>query len=372
MNFASSVALQPLRNVGGDLKQHRHIFEQQFKRLQLQKWTDWYQVTRKMLSPSLMHLVKEVYGDDLILSISVLFPEHHWQFWKFDRVPERMWDNIDNQRKLFDHMAAKLGLQTWEDWYKVSYQQVVDFDAATLIVTRYGKSLRVALSHIYPEREWRPWHFYRVATRYWEEEQNVREYLRWFEEKMQIRADVDWGRITVQDINENDGGTLLQKYGGIFEMISKFYPDRDWSKYLLHNHRKANKVQSKLFRSVKNIFASQGDVFLTYVHPDLRYPESHRAMELDVYIPSLRLAFEYQGIQHYQKQPFLGTEEKDLKRDSVKRKACDGLGITLIEIPYWWDQKKESLMATIKKHRSDLLSDRDFPYWYRAIPASPE
>jgi hypothetical protein len=31
-------------------------------------------------------------------------------------------------------------------------------------------------------------------------------------------------------------------------------------------------------------------------------------------------------------------------------------GITLIEIPYWWDKKYESLEATIYDQRPELLS----------------
>jgi hypothetical protein len=37
-------------------------------------------------------------------------------------------------------------------------------------------------------------------------------------------------------------------------------------------------------------------------------------------------------------------------------------GITLIEVPYWWDNTKDSLMATIKQHREELAPDADgFP-----------
>lgn len=31
-------------------------------------------------------------------------------------------------------------------------------------------------------------------------------------------------------------------------------------------------------------------------------------------------------------------------------------GITLIEIPYWWDRTRQSLGATVHKFRPDLLS----------------
>jgi hypothetical protein len=33
------------------------------------------------------------------------------------------------------------------------------------------------------------------------------------------------------------------------------------------------------------------------------------------------------------------------------------LGITLIEIPYWWDRKYESLVASIYSQRPDLFNN---------------
>lgn len=78
-------------------------------------------------------------------------------------------------------------------------------------------------------------------------------------------------------------------------------------------------------------------------------------MELDIYIPAFNLAFEYQGKQHYG-QEFLHVSSKNIfKKDEEKRIACQNEGITLIAIPFWWNQKKESLIATIKKYRPELI-----------------
>jgi hypothetical protein len=39
-----------------------------------------------------------------------------------------------------------------------------------------------------------------------------------------------------------------------------------------------------------------------------------------------------------------------------KLNGCRELGITLIQIPYWWDKKKWSLIATIHQHRPDIIA----------------
>eukprot|EP01114_Cavostelium_apophysatum_P019216 TRINITY_DN6130_c0_g1_i2.p1 TRINITY_DN6130_c0_g1~~TRINITY_DN6130_c0_g1_i2.p1 ORF type:complete len:465 (-),score=99.86 TRINITY_DN6130_c0_g1_i2:53-1447(-) len=48
---------------------------------------------------------------------------------------------------------------------------------------------------------------------------------------------------------------------------------------------------------------------------------------------------------------------QQLARDNEKRRVCKEAGITLVEIPYWWDRSDLSLFATIKKYRPDLLSN---------------
>lgn len=79
-------------------------------------------------------------------------------------------------------------------------------------------------------------------------------------------------------------------------------------------------------------------------------------MELDIFIPSLSIALEYQGAQHYTSQYMFEELEFIQAKDSQKREACASEGITLIEIPYWWDRERDSLIATIHQFRPDLFN----------------
>jgi len=67
------------------------------------------------------------------------------------------------------------------------------------------------------------------------------------------------------------------------------------------------------------------------------------------------LAFEYQGEQHYSDSFSMGAQWKYVQRDQEKRIVCEQNGITLIEVPYWWDFQKESLMATIYQTNPHLI-----------------
>ena len=43
-------------------------------------------------------------------------------------------------------------------------------------------------------------------------------------------------------------------------------------------------------------------------------------------------------------------------------------GITLVEIPYWWDRRYESLISTVYNHRPDLFTQKPT---FDPIPLSP-
>jgi hypothetical protein len=44
--------------------------------------------------------------------------------WKFDKVPSGFWKDVTNQRKYFDWLRKRLGIQDMESWYKVSLNQI--------------------------------------------------------------------------------------------------------------------------------------------------------------------------------------------------------------------------------------------------------
>lgn len=74
-------------------------------------------------------------------------------------------------------------------------------------------------------------------------------------------------------------------------------------------------------------------------------------MKFDVFVPEINFIFEYQGEQHFMAMAMYGGEEalkSQQGRDAEKRRACAAMGITLIEVPYWWDHSKAKLEQIIE------------------------
>ncbi|MFK9092190.1 hypothetical protein [Bacillus salipaludis] len=87
--------------------------------------------------------------------------------------------------------------------------------------------------------------------------------------------------------------------------------------------------------------------------PDWLAPQS-----LDVYVPSLNLAFEYQGIQHYEAVDFFGGEEAlkhRMQLDNKKRLLCKGKGVNLIEWHYHDTITKPVLKKKLKEELSLII-----------------
>jgi len=112
-----------------------------------------------------------------------------------------------------------------------------------------------------------------------------------------------------------------------------------------------------LYKLIKEVLPSNVEVIEDYAHPGLRFIDSGQGMMFDIYIPSYKVAFEYQGYQHYNDHYIFGDVRPNKSRDSEKRAACKPLGITIVDVPYWWQRDKQSIIAILDKHRPDILED---------------
>jgi hypothetical protein len=79
-------------------------------------------------------------------------------------------------------------------------------------------------------------------------------------------------------------------------------------------------------------------------------------MELDLFLPDLQLAFEYQGEHHYSNHYIFGSPVERKKRDKEKVEACKVAGIALVIIPHTWDEKLSTLISLICQQDSKYLS----------------
>jgi len=219
----------------------------------------------------------------------------------------------------------------------------------------YGNSLRRALSDIYPEHNWLEWGFSKT-TNFYGEIENVKRYVFWLEKQFNISKLDDWYNVSTHRIRHFGGSHVLSIFGGKRAVLSAVYPNYEWR--LISSKWNCQMTQKHLLNLVSQIFPDE-EIQSNFRAKDFRFERSNLPMELDIYLPNLLLAIEYQGIQHFQSHYLSNTLDSQKIRDMEKRKLCWERGITLLEVPYWWDQTQRSLIATLHLLRPDIIAITD-------------
>ena len=118
---------------------------------------------------------------------------------------------------------------------------------------------------------------------------------------------------------------------------------------------KFNKVTSKFEEVCRKIFEKHYRAKFPSVRPDwLKNQKSGCNLELDGYNKKLKIAFEANGIQHYEYNSHFHSCYDDytdqVYRDKLKAKLCKKKGIHLIVIPYYITNGSKDYRKTIKKY----------------------
>jgi hypothetical protein len=187
-----------------------------------------------------------------------------------------------------ESLAKKLQLRTLEDWYQVSSEDL-QREGAMAILTRYDSPLQT-LTNIFPEYNWRPWRFARIPPGFWTRKNNVREFFEWFID--QLPPNINLALVPRQYIVKLGGSSLVSGTNvDMISLLAKYFPEKDWSHF---GNLNISNGQATLYLIVQKYFPDE-QIHLNYQHPSMVF-SSQRKVELDIFLPSLQLAFEYQVI----------------------------------------------------------------------------
>tara|TARA_Y100000034_G_scaffold126705_1_gene178347 strand:- start:5106 stop:5891 length:786 start_codon:yes stop_codon:yes gene_type:complete len=109
------------------------------------------------------------------------------------------------------------------------------------------------------------------------------------------------------------------------------------------NETKARKLLEKILNST-----------FKKIRPNwLKNPATNQNLELDGYSPKLKIAFEYNGKQHYQPVDIFGGEssfKSQIRRDELKKQLCKNNNIKLIIIPYFWNGTESEIIKILQEN----------------------
>eukprot|EP00026_Physarum_polycephalum_P000781 Phypoly_transcript_00782.p1 GENE.Phypoly_transcript_00782~~Phypoly_transcript_00782.p1 ORF type:complete len:944 (+),score=105.33 Phypoly_transcript_00782:1215-4046(+) len=168
----------------------------------------------------------------------------------------------------------------------------------------------------------------------------------------------DWYHVPKAHIKLVPGThSLLKQYPTVESLLRAAYPTHAWDSETFTKYGKRGTPQTYLQRIVRTLFPGM-EIGTNVRGRHGMKGERGAPLEIDIFLPSLNLGFEYQDPHHYFDKHY-GSYTLSEYQDRDKRKQVQAVrkGITIVNIPFWWDWNIDSLIASIQKLRPDLLKD---------------
>ena len=282
-------------------------------------------------------------------ALQAIYPENDWKSLIDSRQskikPKNYWQNKQTQRKFMEDLRKKLNISSIPDW----------IDQPVRVITTNGGSGLLAiyptftqlLQSVYPEFDWSKSDIKNFPRNYWNNIDNVRNFMEHTKRKLHIVDDSDWQRISVQQILKLGGGGLLRHYCSLMNILQTAYPGGSWDRIKFANRNK-RATQRWLLVCLQELFPFL-EIVEDFLHEKLTRLSGSKT-EIDIFIPSKNIGFEYHGEHHYMDLPSFGSLELYKTRDEEKVRLCEENRITLIIIPYWWDNSIQ--------HLKEIISDQ--------------
>ena len=277
------------------------------------------------------------------------FPDGKYMFNK-PKKPSGYWDIQENIENFLEKFRIQHNLNNKEDWNSVTQNQITQFGGGTLF-RKYSLYDIKCLG--YPDGKG----YFNLPIQYksvdyWDRFDNIQNFINQLKMKLNLSNNEDWNRISKAQILHYGGWGFLSKlYNNDFsDDIKSKIPEISFIK--VQNKTRSGKGRSSqrwLFLQIQQIYSKE-EIVEDYYHSEISRLTGF-PIQFDIYLVHKKIAIEYHGKQHYEDIP-TGFAPLELykARDEEKKKLCSKFGIKLIIIPYWWDNKLNSLRETIEKN----------------------
>lgn len=336
------------RNHWSDPTIRRAFMDDLAKQSGVKNLSDWRKVTTDLIRKKGGNGLLQKYGNSVMsLLVATYGKEMEGRDTTVrDKRPKAHWDNMANQRAFLEKVKAAHGIERPEDWRRVTVNHLSEMGGAS-VLQRYP-SFHVMLQTVFPEETFeeltcRPV----VPPSYWRKEENVTAFAKLMKTRLKLKEKEDWYRVSLAQIRRLGGAGLLRamRYVDVLRMA---FPEEEWDEEEC-SRRVKKSVQRLLCMEVKHMLPQGLEVLEDFWHPHIAASHGGKGLEFDVFLPEHKLALEYNGEHHYQELGFFGPVEAYQIRDREKQELCRQQGITLVVVPYWWDQQAGSLAATLHK-----------------------
>ena len=282
------------------------------------------------------------YNGRFILALQNLYPEHNWDLLSIKKT-KNFWEFKKNRTNFLERIYEKFELNSLDDWYNIK-QEIIKENGGSGLLKKFKGSLFKALKMDYPNYIW-DISLTKCKGRW--NEFNYKIFALKLQKYYLVNKKDDWYRISQVQVNSlfSNIHSLNIRSLSVMKILKTVYPKEHFNKYLLKARLKKSS-QRRLWVAIQKLLINH-HILEEYIHPTFRYKTGCN-FRFDIYVPSILLALEYQGEQHFDDSPNVFSNiEVYQHRDEEKRESCDKRGIILISIPFWWSGSEERLANTV-------------------------
>ena len=252
------------------------------------------------------------------------------------------WDDQENIDNFLSSIKEKYNLNTPEDWNSITKKHIISNGGLKLLSKHSMFEIKCMACPEGKSTFTNP----QQSPGYWENQENIDNFFSKIKEKYNLQTPEDWKRFSKYQIKREGGSGLLSNK--IYSKIKIKFENEEFisiSKLLAGSVQKRSS-QRWLFLQIKKLYPHE-EIIEDYFHSTISRV-SGLNVQFDIFMIERNIAIEYHGQQHYEDIPvgFCSVETYQY-RDLEKEKLCSEHGIQLIVIPYWWDNKIESLKETL-------------------------
>ena len=263
------------------------------------------------------------------------------------KLPSGYWENQENILQFLSKIKQKYNLNTAEDWNSIT-QKHIQANGGRPLLKKYsmfelkcmacpeGKSI---FNNPKANR----------SPGYWKNQENIDRFLAKIKEKYNLSTPEDWKRISRHQITSQGGWGLINNKN--IKVQVKFETENEPTKSiplstLISVPGRKRSSQRWLFLQIQKLFPGE-EIVEDYFHSEISRISGSN-VQFDIFMIERNIAIEYHGQQHYEDMPSgFSPLQLHQNRDIEKQKLCSEHGIQLIVIPYWWDNKLDSLRETL-------------------------
>eukprot|EP01125_Pyxidicula_operculata_P000536 TRINITY_DN1054_c0_g1_i1.p1 TRINITY_DN1054_c0_g1~~TRINITY_DN1054_c0_g1_i1.p1 ORF type:complete len:239 (-),score=38.81 TRINITY_DN1054_c0_g1_i1:768-1484(-) len=179
-------------------------------------------------------LFNSKFQGSMYLMIKSLFPDREWLPWKFSKLPNLFWDDVNNQIWYIKWLSNILNIREDEDavvvvvssaavgaaeiskldkWYSITPQIIGRHYGKGLI--KKDRSLYHILKVVYPKHNWYPWLFKKIPNKFWDNKINRDHFIDYLEKSLSITPHnmvQEWRKVKIIKIYKMGGRSLLKPY----------------------------------------------------------------------------------------------------------------------------------------------------------------